>query len=878
MRGGGVGEQVYAAPFPDTGDSNDVITLSGQGDDLVVEVDIGTHVPGTGVNTDFTQHVPISELTSVHVFGYDGITMSGGDDSITLDFSMGNWYPTGGISVDGGDGYNQLLIKGPPGENHSYQVTGTYVSIDGSLIYYVNIDELIIMAEPDSSNNNMQVLGTGNLMKLVLVGSDGPDTISVVDADDALENIEINALVGEDLINVKNPGLNAMLKVDAGGGDDLVVLGMAVGTLDNFANAKLHRIDGGSGTQDVLLMQDFNTTATTNYDFDVDFPPDYPAGEGIIARYGLQFFLHRGMDQVTLDAGTGDDTFAIAGTPVDSNLTILANDGDDEFYVRSDVLLPSVNAIHSLVAIHGGLGKNTALVDDTSDGTGDWVTITETTVGAGSSDDFFGYQGMLEYHELDDLTIHATGGSDVIKIESIADRTKTSVYAGRGYDAITVAGPADSGDGSDGDDDTWTVDQIHNILTVHGELGIDQLTVIDTADTTGDRLTVTDSTVGMDPSDTFFGAGGGLVYETVEQLRLELGTGNDDVFVQSTHMNTETFIYGGDGDDDVVVKNALGTANEIRNLLSVNGQAGHDTMIVDDGNESLPTVVTVGWNQIGLGTSDNYFNGGGYVTYEDLSELTVNVGTRDDTIFVEGTATGTETTVHTGDGIDLITVEYADTVDTVRSHLTVDGGGGPTNALSLIDSADPTPDQVTVTLSQVGAAPGDNFFGPNGSFTYLNLTQLNLVTGLADDTINVQSTDPGTKLLLGGGGGDDTFLIDSDGLTTPGGTVDLVSSQVRLYGGLGSNVLILDDSSDVTGDTVTITPSASPQSGTIGLGAADDFFGAGGHVAYNEFDSVMLRTSDTGRDVINVSPSRSAGWHAICHPRKRAVIFRPAAR
>ena len=862
VRGGGVGEAIYSPPLPATGDSDDVITLSSQGSDLVVEVDIGTDVPGTGIDTYFTQEYPIGDVASIEIFGYDGVTMSGGDDVITLDFSNEAWYQSMDITVDGGDGVDQLIIKGPPGDGHSYEVRTSCVLIDGVRIDYLGVEELTLMAEPDSTSNTMLVTGTGSdLKKLILVGSDAPDAISVVAAGSALEDLEINALKGDDVIDVEDPGPNAVLKVDAGWGDDQVTLGAAVGTLDGFGVAKLHRIDGWIGDQDVLLLQDFNTTADTLYSFDVDYPPDCPAGEGIIIRHSSQFFLHRHMDLVTLDAGSGNDAFSIAGTPVDGHLTVLANDGDDEFSVGSNDFFPNVGEVSSLVAIHGGLGTNTATVDDTGDNTGDTVTITETSVGAGPFDDFFGYHGKLEYYELDELTIHTTWANDVIDVESTAKRTETFIYAGRGDDAILVAGPPDPagnpGGGQGQDERPGTVDHINSILTVEGEIGTDSLTVNDTSDLSGDRVTVTDSTVGMDPLDTFFGPGGGLVYRTVEGLVLQLGAGHDDAFVESIHLSTPTYIQCGKGDDDVVVKNAAGTANDVCNRLDVYGHEGHDTLILEDGSEPLPAVVTVSWKDVGAEPGDTYFNGGGFVTYSELEELTVNAGTSGDTIYVTGTSPGTETRIHGGGGIDLITVEYNGTVDVVRSLLRIDGGGGPTNALALIDSADAAPEQVSITDCQVGMEPGDGFFGQDGGLVYDNLTQLNLVSGLAGDTIHVRSTHPGTKLLLGGGGGDDVFYVDSNG-QAPGGTVDLIASRVTLYGGLGTNVLVLDDSSDLSGDTVTITPSAA-QAGHVGLGASDDFFGPGGSLAYNELVAVVLRTSDTAADVINAAPSPTLG-------------------
>ncbi|MFH1918660.1 MAG: hypothetical protein ABIP48_02060 [Planctomycetota bacterium] len=375
--------------------------------------------------------------------------------------------------------------------------------------------------------------------------------------------------------------------------------------------------------------------------------------------------------------------------------------------------------------------------------------------------------------------------------------------------------------------------------------------MVDTSDTTSDTMTLTDTTIGAGPTDNFVGSNGWIEYASISSLVVWMGSGGNHAFIESTHAETKTFVKTGEGNDVMLVRGAADTVNDIRSRLDIDGQDGQDIVTVDDGAETAVSTVTVTHKEVvGDGT---YFGPGGKLTYDGWEELTVDAGRAGDTVTVTGTSPGTETNVNTGDGIDLITVAYNDTVDVVRSLLTIDGGGGPNNALSLLDSVDATPDQVTITDSKVGMGQGDSFFGPNGGLIYSNLTQLNLVTGVAADLISIQATNPGTNMLIGGGAGDDVFLVDSNG-QPQGGTVDLIQSKVTLIGGLGSDVLTLDDGGDVTGDTVTVTPTGAT-AGNIGLGASDDFFGAGGSVVYNELSVVALRTSDVAADIINVAPS-----------------------
>ena len=209
------------------------------------------------------------------------------------------------------------------------------------------------------------------------------------------------------------------------------------------------------------------------------------------------------------------------------------------------------------------------------------------------------------------LTIHLGRNNYVVKVEGTAEGTNTTINAGNGNDVINVSGPPDEdgdpGPGGGNREREGSVDKVASILTVNGELGIDQLNLIDNLDPTGDTVTVTDMTIGMGPSDSFFGPNGGVIYTSIATLQLFLGLGGDHGFVESTHAETETFIFGGDGDEEILVRNGFGTASDIRNLLDVHGGKGQDQLVVDDAAESAATTVTITGQQVGAGVNDNLF-------------------------------------------------------------------------------------------------------------------------------------------------------------------------------------------------------------------------------------------------------------------------------
>src|SRR4029077_17588281 len=93
-------------------------------------------------------------------------------------------------------------------------------------------------------------------------------------------------------------------------------------------------------------------------------------------------------------------------------------------------------------------------------------------------------------------------------------------------------------------------------------------------------------------------------------------------------------------------------------------------------------------------------------------------------------------------------------VDGIVSSLTINGQGG-TNTLLLEDSSDPnldTGDKVHVTPTQIGAAAGDNYFGPGGFVTYsdLNAVTLDMSDGYFPDTVYLMPS-PTTTFYANGG-------------------------------------------------------------------------------------------------------------------------------
>jgi hypothetical protein len=231
------------------------------------------------------------------------------------------------------------------------------------------------------------------------------------------------------------------------------------------------------------------------------------------------------------------------------------------------------------------------------------------------------------------------------------------------------------------------------------------------------------------------------------------GSGNDTVYVRQ--IRGTTTVNAGAGQDTIKVGSLApstgGNVNQIAAALIVNGGgASGDTLNVDDtGDAAVNSGVLTGTTLTGLGM-------GVGITYGTLEALNTSLGAGGNSFNVKATASGTATTLNSGNGNDVLTIDSngasaSGTVNCVVSRLTINGQGG-FNVLTLEDYSDTTGDQVHVTPTQVGAAAGDTFFGIGGSLTHSGLDRmtLNMSQAYLPDTIYLTPSRLGTEFFVRG--------------------------------------------------------------------------------------------------------------------------------
>src|SRR5262249_45889061 len=115
-------------------------------------------------------------------------------------------------------------------------------------------------------------------------------------------------------------------------------------------------------------------------------------------------------------------------------------------------------------------------------------------------------------------------------------------------------------------------------------------------------------------------------------------------------------------------------------------------------------------------------SGASLIGFAGVASLQVDAGSGDDTFAIF--FTGAATTVNGNGGNDGVYLGFGGSVEGIVHPVTANLGGQAGDLVLADNSNEIVTDHVTVTPTQVGAAPGDTYFGPGGSLTYSGAANL----------------------------------------------------------------------------------------------------------------------------------------------------------
>jgi Ca2+-binding RTX toxin-like protein len=353
--------------------------------------------------------------------------------------------------------------------------------------------------------------------------------------------------------------------------------------------------------------------------------------------------------------------------------------------------------------------------------------------------------------------------------------------------------------------------------------GTDSITLTSTASTID-----IDATVQSNGGDVTTTATGDISFGVNGVIDTETGAG--DAVVNST---AGSILDNADTNADVIAATLLATGNG-----SVGTAAQPiDTQVGNLEGNAATTVFHVSNN------ADLIVGGiGATVGVNATTDVTI---TNTGSTTVNENISGTNVTLNTTDALTAgqdITIAASVAVQATAGNVAINSG-----------------DDITIVgLSTVNATGAITLTGDVGA----------LVAETAGSTIAIAGTltATGSDPLISGGADDDSISIDSNaGTNTDGGSIEIVTREFDIVGNGGNDSLFLDDSGDITGDTVDFQ-------GTYVEGLVDAL--ASRRVTYTTVENVTISTS-TMDDVIDLdNVSNGNVTQATVNSGLGAEIFR----
>ncbi|MEO0422733.1 MAG: DUF4347 domain-containing protein, partial [Pseudomonadota bacterium] len=395
-----------------------------------------------------------------------------GDDTLIINNQFGSDFPNGtlieyrdedtpaeddpdGVQLTGFgiDGAAQVVFEGFNTINFNFSDASDVLTID-----YTEPGTTLVL-NLAGGDDSVQV--NANAADLTIVGdADGLVTRRIWDdlnGDGVVqEDTEITIVREED--QSENPDPQGSDRVTVGNGD---------GSLEDILGPVVFLGDGGSdeaGTDTLVLRGDGRTDSLAPTIDLLTFSIDGVSFDGgsIDGLDGSTdddvLIAYDDLETLRVDLGSGADDVLVAG--VEAVLQLNTGAGDDQIIVSSDRELRAGNlsAIAFDVTIDAGTGTNTLIVDDSSDSTGDVVTIDEDEI-SGASVGLITYladQNAGSY--AGGLAFYAGTGSDEISVTGLRAQDLTRIFANDGNDLVVVEASVSQG-----------------ILEVFGEGGADTL-------------------------------------------------------------------------------------------------------------------------------------------------------------------------------------------------------------------------------------------------------------------------------------------------------------------------------------------------------------------------------------------------------------------
>lgn len=654
-----------------TNTSADIINISRSGGQLVVSVDVGADVAGTGPTGPLESRYGIGSVSSITINGLDGadtiklsgdlsflsgaitVTGDGGTDFLTVNFAAGNPVPAGGVNFDAGAGAGDgMILEGGSFPSEIYTATGSSsgnIAFGSSVITFSNLSpitdtvavtnftfngtgsgEIVNMVngptvftvdcgagcqstQINSGSGSFELINFAHKTNVTADGAGGGDTIVLDNPNlaEGLTSLTINGGSGIDTINIRRTIVALGVAVNGGSENDTINIGSSGNSLDTILGTVTVNGDT-STTGDTLNLNDQGDTDAHTY----------TVNSTTLSRNGAALITYGTIEQINVNGGSGGNIVDVRSTAFGTDVTVNSGSGSDTINIGS--VGNSLDAILGSVSVNGQspASGETLNINDHGDADGHTYSISATTVTRNGS-------ANIDYATVESLILNAALGVNIVNVLGSLSTTPVTVNGGPNDDTVNVGNLANS------------LDDLQGTLTINGNApaASDSVFVNDQGDADAHSYVITSTTVDRDGAAQ-------ITYATVELLTVNGGSGGNAINVQNTLSTTPVVVNAGSGDDDVFVDSdggpvdpPSGTVDGIVSSVNVNGQGGTNTLRLEDYSDLglvLGDIVHVTPTQIGADAGDSFFGTGGSLSYSDLSHITMNLsnGYFPDTVYL----------------------------------------------------------------------------------------------------------------------------------------------------------------------------------------------------------------------------------------------------
>jgi hypothetical protein len=766
----------------------------------------------------------------------------------------------GPVEIDGGSSVavsgntqtphqDTLIVHNETGVNTTGSLTDDHVygmGMSSAGIKYINFEKLDIRLS--SHNDNFTVDGSGAGTTDLVLG-DGDDQVTVNATSGALNILGGNGADTAHVVGSSATGMANMLgAIDFQGNADRFDTQVSTGIFNSVA---------AIGTNGLAITEQIPFTELGTYIY---------TDAAIFDQSGK-------LNDSQTDRQNGHQRFGSDGrTPLLQTFTVMRS--------RIKTSVQEIKRIVTNNVIRTDSANDQLIVDNTAYSGAAQGQLTDVSVTG------IGMVRGVTYSQVETATVSLGGGNDDFTVISTSASTTSIVNTNGGNDALSIrsiSGPfsMDAGSGNDtinvGSNAPGTGGNVYgitNTLTVVGGAGTDQLNVDNTADTLGKNGTLSSTQIsGLGAVPAWL-----IVYQTLENVVVNLGSGNDTFTVQSTHSGSTTVransgtdiinvqsisgptsAIGGAGADTINV--GTGIVDGIQAVLTIDGQSDNDIVNINDNTDANPNTGSLTAQSVsGLGMDPN-----GRVDYISVETLNVNLGTVADVLTVISTFDQV-TNINGNSGNDVINVRSTkgplninagsgdDTlnfgssangttaspgsnsggnVNAIAGAVVLDGQGN-TDTLNIDDTSDATANSANITTTQITG------LGMTVGITYAGLESINISTGSAADTLNVISTLASVTTTLNSGLGANIINLGSNA-PAQNGTLNNIAGKVVLNG-QGNDTANLGDTADIIVNTGTLTDSTIRD---LGMGSGVD---------YTSIETLNINLG-SGSDTFNIQSS-----------------------